>query len=91
LRLMAWFKIGQWNASLKCGMAMMPMTNLVAHLHSLALGSTKFVMYPRQVPIHCPKKKRHWKIKQSSKCYLCHPTLLINANGGLSLNLTMTN
>jgi hypothetical protein len=50
-----------------------------------------FVEYPKQVMTNCPKKKRHWKVKQSWEWYLCHPTLLINANGGLSLNLTVTN
>jgi hypothetical protein len=34
---------------------------------------------------------RHWKVKQSWECYLLHRTLLTNANGGLSLNLTMKN
>jgi hypothetical protein len=35
----------------------MPMTNLLAHLHSLALVQPKFVEYPKQVLTHCPKKQ----------------------------------
>ncbi len=90
LRSMAWPQTCQWDASHKCGMTIVMAINFAIHSHSLTLGLTKFYWWVSQISFD-PLSWKAWHAKilckvESATCG--HPTLLINANNGLSANLT---